>query len=143
MVPKLFLRSKGALPPRQPRRLPSVGYAAIAVAVVGAILVTTSAGAPAPPSYATTSDKTAVDAALAIGHPVKRVRRTIVAPKVVKQPGQEPKVVHDHHVEGVFPEHTWLHLLERAGFEPRLVPGDPEDEDAFQPVFVARRPEDA
>jgi hypothetical protein len=63
------------------------------VAVVGAILVTTSAGAPAPPSYATTSDKTAVDAALAIGHPVKRVRRTIVAPKVVEQPGQEPKVV--------------------------------------------------
>ena len=61
---------------------------------------------------------------------------------LLREPGQEPRVVHDHHVEGLFPEHTWLHLLDRVGFEPRLVPGDPDDEDAFQPVFIARRPAD-
>jgi hypothetical protein len=61
---------------------------------------------------------------------------------LLREPGQEPRVVHDHHVEGLFPEHTWLHLLDHVGFEPRLVPGDPDDEDAFQPVFIARRPAD-
>jgi SAM-dependent methyltransferase len=59
---------------------------------------------------------------------------------LLREPGQEPRVVHDHHVEGLFPQHTWLHLLDRVGFEPRLVPGDADDEDAFQPVFIARRP---
>ena len=39
---------------------------------------------------------------------------------VVREPGQPPRVVHDHHVEGLFPEHTWLYLLERAGFEPSV-----------------------
>ena len=33
---------------------------------------------------------------------------------------RRPRVVHDHHVEGVFPEHTWLYLLEQAGFEPSV-----------------------
>ena len=59
---------------------------------------------------------------------------------VLREPGQGSRVVHDHHVEGVFPAHAWLHLLERAGFEARLVPGDPDDEESPQPVFVARRP---
>jgi SAM-dependent methyltransferase len=58
---------------------------------------------------------------------------------VLREPGQEPRVVHDHHVEGLFPEHTWLHLLDHAGFQPTLHRGDPEDEDRSQPVFVARR----
>ena len=59
---------------------------------------------------------------------------------VLAEPGNEPRVVHDRHVHGLFPSHTWLHLLERAGFdEPRLVPGDPADEHAAQPVFVSRR----
>ena len=60
---------------------------------------------------------------------------------VLIEPGHESRVVHDRHVNGLFPEHTWLHLLEAAGFTARLVPGDPDDEDAVQPVFVARRPE--
>jgi SAM-dependent methyltransferase len=56
-------------------------------------------------------------------------------------PGAETRVVHDRHVLGLFPEHTWLHLLEGAGFRARLVPGNPRDEDASQPVFVGLRPE--
>jgi SAM-dependent methyltransferase len=59
---------------------------------------------------------------------------------LLREPGHAPRVVHDHHVEGIFPEHTWLHLLEAAGFTARVVPGDPSDEDAIQPVFVCRRP---
>ena len=59
---------------------------------------------------------------------------------VLSDPGAEPRSVHERHVNGLFPEHTWLHLLERAGFAARLVPGDPTDEDAAQPVFLAHRP---
>jgi hypothetical protein len=59
---------------------------------------------------------------------------------IVREPGQEPRVVHDHHLEGLFPEHTWLHLLERAGFEATVHRGDPEDEDMSSTVFVGRRP---
>jgi SAM-dependent methyltransferase len=60
---------------------------------------------------------------------------------IVREPGQEPRVVHDHHLEGVFPTHTWLYLLEQVGFEPSVHAGDMEDEDLSQTVFVARRPE--
>ncbi len=59
---------------------------------------------------------------------------------VVREPGQAPRVVHDHHVEGVFPEHTWLYLLERAGFEPSIDRAAPADDEASQVVFVGRRP---
>ena len=62
---------------------------------------------------------------------------------LLREPGHEPRVVHDHHLEGLFSEHAWLHLLEGAGFEPRLVRGDPADEEALQPIFVARRRERA
>jgi SAM-dependent methyltransferase len=61
---------------------------------------------------------------------------------VLHEPGQEPRVVHDHHVEGLFPEHTWLHLLDQAGFEPAVERGTGEpDGDVSQTAFVARRPE--
>ncbi len=60
---------------------------------------------------------------------------------LLSEPGAETRVVHDRHALGLFPEHTWLHLLESAGLAPRLVRGDPTDEDAIQPVFVARRPD--
>ena len=33
-------------------------------------------------------------------------------------------VVHDRHVEGVFPRATWLRLLTDAGFDPRVIPFD-------------------
>jgi SAM-dependent methyltransferase len=60
---------------------------------------------------------------------------------LLHEPGQEPRVAHDHHVEGLFPEHTWLHLLEHAGFESSVDRGsaDPDD-DTSQTVFVALRP---
>jgi SAM-dependent methyltransferase len=59
---------------------------------------------------------------------------------VVHEPGQEPRAVHDHHVEGLFPEHTWLHLLEQAGFEPTAERGTAEpDDEMSQTVFVSRR----
>jgi hypothetical protein len=60
---------------------------------------------------------------------------------VLRERGQEPRVVHDHHVEGLFPEHTWLHLLEHAGFEVTVDRGSADPEDyTSQTVFVARRP---
>jgi SAM-dependent methyltransferase len=59
---------------------------------------------------------------------------------VLREPGQETRLVHDHHVEGLFPEHTWLHLLEHAGFRPSVDRATPGDDDMSQTVFVARRP---
>lgn len=59
---------------------------------------------------------------------------------LLSEPGSPTRIVHDHHLEGLFPEHTWRYLLEQAGFEARLVPGDPDDEDAEQPVFIGTRP---
>jgi hypothetical protein len=60
---------------------------------------------------------------------------------VLREAGHEPRVVHDHHVEGLFPEHTWLHLLEHAGFEVTVDRGTPDPEDdTSQTVFVAHRP---
>jgi SAM-dependent methyltransferase len=59
---------------------------------------------------------------------------------VLRESGQEPRVVHDHHVEGIFPEHTWLYLLEQVGFEPSVDHAAPDDDEASQTVFVAQRP---
>ena len=59
---------------------------------------------------------------------------------VLREPGQETRLVHDHHVEGLFPEHTWLHLLEHAGFRPSVDRADPGDDEMSQTVFVAPRP---
>jgi SAM-dependent methyltransferase len=59
---------------------------------------------------------------------------------VLREPGHEPRVVHDHHLEGLFPEHTWLYLLEQVGFAAAVDHGaaDPDD-DASQTVFVGLR----
>jgi SAM-dependent methyltransferase len=57
---------------------------------------------------------------------------------VLREPGRATRAVHDHHVEGLFPEHTWLTHLEQAGFrataEHGREPGSP------QPAFVGLRP---
>ncbi len=45
------------------------------------------------------------------------------------------RVVHDRHVEGLFPRATWLRLLEDAGFAPEVVVDRYERD-----LFVARRP---
>ncbi len=59
---------------------------------------------------------------------------------LLHEPGREPRVVHDRHLLGVFPEHTWLHVLEAAGYSARAIPARPEDEDAPQPMFLGSRP---
>lgn len=48
------------------------------------------------------------------------------------------RVVHDRHVEGLFPRDTWLRLLAEAGFD-AMCQLDPWGRD----VFVARRPQRA
>ncbi len=60
---------------------------------------------------------------------------------VIHEPGREPRVVHERHELGVFPEHAWLHLLEAAGFAATAIPARPEDDDAPQPMFFGRRPD--
>jgi SAM-dependent methyltransferase len=32
------------------------------------------------------------------------------------------RVIHDRHIEGMFPRETWLRLFRQAGFDPRVVP---------------------
>ncbi|MFO7572623.1 MAG: class I SAM-dependent methyltransferase [Gaiellaceae bacterium] len=58
---------------------------------------------------------------------------------VTREPGREPRIVHDRHTLGLFAEATWLQLLEQAGLEPIAlpVPNPWADEQA---AFVARRP---
>ena len=60
---------------------------------------------------------------------------------LVSEPGRPTQIVHDHHVEGLFPVHTWLYLLEQAGFaEARLASARARRGDASQPVFIGMRP---
>ena len=57
----------------------------------------------------------------------------------LRERGKPLRLVHDHHLVGVFPEATWRRLIEAAGLE--CV--DPEVEDPHEDervVFVARRP---
>jgi SAM-dependent methyltransferase len=58
---------------------------------------------------------------------------------VVREPDGEPRVVHDRHELGLFPEATWLGLLRGAGLEPLELPvANPWA--AEQAAFVARSP---
>ena len=41
-----------------------------------------------------------------------------------RNPDGSVHVVHDRHIEGLFPRDTWLRLLREGGFEPRVVPLD-------------------
>jgi SAM-dependent methyltransferase len=62
---------------------------------------------------------------------------------VLREADGSVRVVHDHHVEGVFPRDLWLRLLWDAGFQaPRAVPLDlPSVEAGVHEVFVGRAPE--
>ena len=40
----------------------------------------------------------------------------------LRDAGGSVRVVHDRHVEGLFPRDTWLRLFRHAGFDPRVVP---------------------
>ncbi len=54
---------------------------------------------------------------------------------VLREPSGEARVVHDFHIEGIFPRAEWMRLLRDAGFEPRTLTDQWNRE-----VFVARRP---
>ena len=57
---------------------------------------------------------------------------------ILHEPGQPPRIEHDHHTLGIFERGVWLRLLSDAGLEPISV----EVEDPFageHEVFVARR----
>ncbi len=51
------------------------------------------------------------------------------------------RIVHDRHLEGLFPRETWLRLLRDVGFEPEVVPFDHSElEPGSYQLFLARRP---
>ena len=53
------------------------------------------------------------------------------------------RVVHDRHIEGLFPRGTWVRLLDEAGFLPTVVPFDHSElEPGTYEVFVGRRRRD-
>jgi SAM-dependent methyltransferase len=52
------------------------------------------------------------------------------------------RVVHDHHVFGIFGRETWLQLLRDAGFDPRCVP-DPWGREVFISRKEAQNPQKA
>jgi len=51
------------------------------------------------------------------------------------------KVVHDRHIEGLYPRDTWLRLFRKAGFEPRVVAFDHSElEPGSYELFVCVKP---
>ena len=54
---------------------------------------------------------------------------------LLREPSGEARVVHDFHIEGIFPRAEWMRLLRDAGFDPRTLTDQWNRE-----VFVARRP---
>ena len=47
----------------------------------------------------------------------------------------DARVVHDCHIEGLFPREVWMRLLREAGFEPSIL-----NDEWGRDVFVAKRP---
>jgi hypothetical protein len=43
---------------------------------------------------------------------------------VLREPDGNVRVIHDRHLEGIFPRATWLQLLRDAGFDPTVVSFD-------------------
>lgn len=61
---------------------------------------------------------------------------------LLRGPGEAVRVVHDRHVEGLFPRAEWLRLLSEAGFVPRVVPLEHSElEPGSHELFVAARPD--
>jgi SAM-dependent methyltransferase len=54
---------------------------------------------------------------------------------VLRDARGDTRVVHDSHIEGVFPRGEWMRLLRAAGFEPSIL-----NDEWGRDVFVARRP---
>lgn len=57
---------------------------------------------------------------------------------LLREPGRELRVEHDHHTCGLFPRQTWLRLLSNAGLDPIVVDVDDPHPGEYV-VFVARR----
>jgi SAM-dependent methyltransferase len=58
---------------------------------------------------------------------------------VLRHADGRTEVVAERHVCGIFPEATWLRLLDAEGLDAALHRGDPDDEDAPQDVIVGVR----
>ncbi|HET7519671.1 MAG TPA: class I SAM-dependent methyltransferase [Actinomycetes bacterium] len=59
---------------------------------------------------------------------------------LLREAGGSVRVVHDRHVEGLFPRATWLRLLDETGFDARAVPvGHSELEPGSYELLVATR----
>ena len=54
---------------------------------------------------------------------------------LLREGNGETRVVHDSHVEGVFPRAEWMQLLREVGFEPRTL-----TDQWGREIFVAKRP---
>ena len=50
--------------------------------------------------------------------------------------GQPPRIVQDHHVEGLFSREVWLRLFSEAGFEAQEVPFPHSEVDYDAVLFV-------
>jgi hypothetical protein len=61
---------------------------------------------------------------------------------LLREGTDEPRVVHDRHVLGLFPRDTWMSLLEGAGFAPqtRTSTWIDDGDDAGAEIFLASRP---
>jgi len=57
---------------------------------------------------------------------------------ILREPGEPSRVVHDHHVLGLFPRDVWLRLLREAGLEPARVEAEHPYPGEYE-LFVARR----
>jgi len=54
---------------------------------------------------------------------------------VLRDQDGDTRVVHDSHIEGVFPRAEWMRLLREAGFESSIL-----NDEWGRDVFVAKRP---
>ena len=60
---------------------------------------------------------------------------------VLREPDGSITVVHDRHLEGMFPRETWLGLLRQAGFEAHVIPFDHSElEPGTCELFVCVKP---
>jgi hypothetical protein len=50
------------------------------------------------------------------------------------------QVIHDRHIDGLFPRQTWLRLLSEVGFEPEIVPAEEHsDVEGVGELFLGRK----
>lgn len=62
---------------------------------------------------------------------------------LLREGDQAVRVVHDRHIDGIFPRATWLRLLEQVGFRASSLPFDHSEVEGITEMFVGIRPADA